>query len=108
MKTCLNDSVRRTISGMAVAVICLSSVGIGWGSTVLFTTQEDWAQWVNSGSMTTTGVNTGSIDSSTTNGVGNTASPGGAGTNGSMQTVWGSGSYNFFFGPGEQGNQAFL
>jgi hypothetical protein len=75
---------------------------------VLFTTQEDWAQWNQSGNITTTGVNTISLDSSTTNGVGNNASPAGAGTNGSMQTVWGSGTYDFFSGPGEQGNQAFL
>lgn len=107
MKTGLGNCYQR-----AVSALVMSAIGCFWvasaSASTLFTTQEDWAQWVNSGSMTTTGVNTVSLDSSTTNGVGNNTSPGGAGTSGSMQTVWGSGGYNFFYGPGEQGNQAFM
>jgi hypothetical protein len=107
MKTHWADCLWRATFGLCLAAVSLSMPSIARG-TVLFTTQEDWAQWNNSGSMTTTGVNTTSLDASTINGVGNNASPGGAGTTGSMQTVWGSGSYNFFSGPGEQGNQGFL
>lgn len=106
MKSCSNNA----LPGVAwcLTTICLLVAGNARAGTVLFTTQEDWAQWVNNTSMTTTGVNTTSLDNSTTNGAGNNASPGSAGTNGSMQTVWNSGSYNYFYGPGEQGNQSFL
>jgi hypothetical protein len=108
MRTCSNNALR--VAACCLTTICWLAAGNARAGTVLFTTQEDWAQWVNGppSSMTTTGVNTTSLDSSTTNGAGNNASPGGAGTNGSMQTVWNSGSYNFFSGPGEQGNQSFM
>jgi hypothetical protein len=110
MKTQWADCLWRATFGLCLAAISLSIPSLARGGTVLFTTQEDWAQWNSTPptSMTTTGVNTISLDSSTINGVGNNASPGGAGTSGSMQTVWGAGSYNFFYGPGEQSNQAFM
>jgi MYXO-CTERM domain-containing protein len=58
--------------------------------------------------MTTTGAATGSIGSNTTNGIGNAAAPGSSGTDGSLQVAWNSGTFNYFFSPGEQGNAAFL
>ena len=58
--------------------------------------------------MIDSGVPTGSIGSNTTNGAGNTVLPGGVGTDGSLQVQWVSGTYNFFFGPGEESNNTFL
>jgi fibronectin-binding autotransporter adhesin len=97
---------------MVCAAAILAAAGLATRQSIadstLFTTQEDWALWVNNGNIITNATSATSIDSSTTNGLGNNASPGGAGTNGSMQAVWSAQAYNFFGGPGEAGNQSFL
>src|SRR4051794_38015699 len=72
--------------------------------TTLFTTQQDFSGWNNSGNIVTTSSAV-DIDGNSTNGA---ASGGGAGTPGSLQAVWSSGAFNYFYGPGEQGNAAFL
>jgi hypothetical protein len=78
---------------------------------VLFTTAEDFAQWNdgdNSDGIQEVGVASGSIDASTTNGLANNTAAGAAGTSGSLSATWISGTYDFFFGPGIQGNAAAL
>ena len=71
--------------------------------TTLFTTQQDFSGWNNSSIVTSSSAI--DIDGNSTNGA---ASGGGAGTPGSLQAVWSSGAFDYFYGPGEQGNAAFL
>lgn len=75
-------------------------------ASVLFTTQNDWAQWTGSAQFTETPVATPDSDGSNLNGLGNSA--GGTGTAGSLQLTWISGSFDYVYGPGEQTNQLFL
>ena len=93
--------------GLAAVVVLLVAQATA-SAAMLFTTQEDFTGWDGGANITATGVNTGSIGSNTTNGLGNTTAAGAAGTDGSLQLVWNSGAYNYIFGPGEQGNAAFL
>jgi hypothetical protein len=81
---------------------------IAHANTELYTTMDDFSQWSNSGSVTTTGVTTPDSDGSSINGLGNTTAAGGTGTPGSLQVAASSGTYDFFYGPGEQGNAPFL
>lgn len=96
------------------ALTCAAMLTLGTSAaladTMLYTTMEDFVEWEpNDGtSMIATGVNTGSIGSNPINGLGNTTAPGLPGTDGSLSVQWVTGAYNFFFGPGEQANTAFL
>jgi PEP-CTERM motif len=76
----------------------------------LFTTQDDFSGWGSNGASNEVlaPAATPDSDGSAINGVGNTSTPGGTGTPGSLQVTQLSGTYNYFYGPGEQGNAAFL
>jgi hypothetical protein len=88
---------------LTVAAICLMTVSAN-ADTRLFTTQQDFSGWAGNSSMANFASAT-DLDGSTTNGAINN---GGAGTGGSLGASWISGTYNFFYGPGEQGNATFL
>ena len=77
---------------------------------VLFTTQDDFSQWGNSGSVGTSAQSTPDSDGSTTNGLGNTTAAGQTASvgAGSMAVSFNTGTYDYFYGPGEQSNTAFL
>jgi hypothetical protein len=72
--------------------------------TKLFTTQQDFAGWTGNASIANS-VSATDLDGATTNGAINN---GGAGTGGSLGTSWISGTFDYFYGPGEQGNAPFL
>jgi hypothetical protein len=95
---------------IVAAIVTMAAPTTASAAAVLFTTQEDFAEWNTTGTpnMALTGVAAGSTDSSTTNGLGNTLAAGGAGTSGSLSAQWNAGSFNYMFGPGEQANAAFL
>ena len=69
----------------------------------LFTTTDDFGQF-NSGTVSSLYYS----DSSTVNGLGNTANPGGAGGGGSLQLTSIGGWGGISDAPGEAGNQGFL
>ena len=90
------------------ALLTMSAVSFTSAQASLYTTTDDFAQF-NGGAGTVNSLYYS--DSSTVNGLGNPATPGGAGGVGSLQltapggwTGWVSGSDS----PGESGNQAFL
>lgn len=64
--------------------------------TSLFTTYDDFSPWTASGGSTVSADNTWSADSSAINGLGNTSTPGGSGTSGSLLITWAAsvGGYN--------------
>jgi hypothetical protein len=77
--------------------------------TTLFTTVDDFSGWSNAGSINTATELTPDSDASAINGLGNTTTgAGNAGTPGSLSVNATSGTYNYFYGQGEQGNAAFL
>jgi|SRR5579872_2992476 len=84
---------------------------IAYGDTTLFTTQDDFSGWGSNGNgaETLAPQATPDHDLSSINGLGNTTTgPGNAGTPGSLLVGQSSGTYNFFYSQGEQGNAAFL
>jgi hypothetical protein len=92
----------------AMMGVVLFGGAIAHANTELYTTSNDFLQWSNSGTTTTTGVTSPDSDGSSINGLGNTTAAGGTGTPGSMQVTEASGTYNYYYGPGEQGNAPFL
>jgi hypothetical protein len=93
-----------------LAVFAILTLATSSWAQVLFTTMEDFDQWEpNDGTnIIANGVNTNSIGTNPINGLGNTTAAGLPGTDGSLQAQWVSATYNFFYGPGEQNNAAFL
>ena len=73
----------------------------------LFTTTNDFVGW-SSSSLTATPTASVDLDGASVNGLGNTVDPGSAGTPGSLSLVWQSGTYDYIYSPGEQGNALFL
>ena len=91
-----------------MATLMVANQASAQGRT-LWTTQEDftvappmsnagWAQG-NAGEQTLTPVATPDSDGGSTNGVANYTAPGAAGTAGAESVQWGTGTYNFFYGP---------
>lgn len=90
-------------------VFALAALAAHANAAVLFTTQEDFTGWGVGSSNTGTPSALGDTDASTTNGLGNTSSPGAAGTAGALTVTIPSGStFGGTLSPGEQGNAAFL
>jgi hypothetical protein len=105
----LRNGLLIAVAGLGLAVFSSTQAH----GQVLFDTQEDFANWGDNNSGTDFTINpaaTPDSDGSTINGLGNTVSPGGAGTAGSGQVTWmpAAGTYAYFYGPGEQGNAGFL
>src|SRR5580765_2252634 len=73
---------------------------------ILYTTFEDWTEWNGAGQINKTGYAGADLDSNLTNGLGNNTAAGSAGTTGSMQAQWTSGTFDYFFGDGDQNNAA--
>jgi hypothetical protein len=99
----------------AVAAAALSAARSAEAQTVtLFTTQDDFTGWANSGPVVSNGpTNTYDSDGSTTNGYGNTTNPGGTAVvgAGSLQINTGSNAIGYTytaFSPNELNNQSFM
>lgn len=73
----------------------------------LYTTQQDFTGWNGGSNVVATPIAT-SIDGSSTNGLGNNSSPGGAGTSGGLQVDWTSGNWFAFGGPDSANRANFL
>jgi hypothetical protein len=87
----------------AFAGLALTGGSLARGNTELFTTQDDFTGWGG------TPVATPDSDGSAINGLGDTTTtPGGAGAPGSLQLTESSGTFNYIFSQGEQGNTPFL
>ena len=74
-------------------------------ATVLFTTQEDFAEWTGNNPGAESAA--GDTDSLAINGLGNPSAAGGAGTAGAL-TISIAGGFNQTYSPGEQGNAPFI
>src|ERR1700733_10508377 len=94
----------RVLSAFAVcsAVVVLAA-GIARAdlTTNVFVTQEDFASWTPDGNFLYQTFSSPDFDGSSTNGIGNTTNPGGAGTPGSLGIKWVSGSFNTEISPDE-------
>lgn len=98
--------------------LCLMAAGIGLAALavapaqgqVLFTTQSDFSAWGNNSNSAEILAAQAAPDSdgSAINGLGNTAAPGATDIPGSLSVTQTSGTYNYFYGGGEQSNAAFL
>jgi hypothetical protein len=100
----------KTVLGLVAGVVFLGGQ-IATADTKLFTTVDDFSGWGNNGdgSETLTTELTPDSDGSAINGLGNTTTgAGNAGTPGSLSVGEATGTYNFFYSQGEQGNAAFL
>ncbi len=91
---------------IATALITASAYAAGGVS--LWTTMDDFsvvpsgnAGWNagNAGEQTLTPVTTPDSDGSAIDGAGNFTTPGATGTPGALSVQWGSGTFNFFYGP---------
>jgi len=114
--------MRRDRFKNCVAKLMVSPVVLGFAAPLLigsaahaaliplFQTQNDFSSWQNNGAITVGTQATPDSDGSSINGLGNTTNAGGAGTPGSLLVTegQGSGTYNFNYSGGEQGNAAFL
>lgn len=79
-------------------------------TTILFSTQEDFAGWTDnkSGAALLLAPTDRSLDQNTTNGTGNVNQAGAAGTDGALSVMWKSGNYNSIQSPGQQSNSALI
>jgi len=102
MRSGILSGFARTFRAMAIFG-CGVVAPCAMADTTLFTTQQDFSGWNNSSIVTS--ASSVDIDGNPINGA---ASGGGAGTAGSLQAVWNNGAFDYFYGPGEQGNTAFL
>jgi hypothetical protein len=96
----VSSKVRATLTPWialgAMAVVGLLIPGSAFGQK-LFTTQEDFAGWTSGAPMTVAAQSSPDTDGSSTNGLGFSADPGGAGTPGSLGVTWVSGTFNYVF-----------
>ncbi|MDB5326625.1 MAG: hypothetical protein JWM57_2194, partial [Phycisphaerales bacterium] len=80
------------IGSAALSAVAITTLAAQANAAVLFTTQQDFTGWgvgsTNPGAPTLLG----DTDSSTVNGLGNTAAPGGAGTAGALTITIPAGS----------------
>jgi len=86
----------------------MATVGSASDGLTLWTTQQDFsvvaslnAGWNagNASEQTLAPVATPDSDGSSTNGAANYTAPGATGTPGALSVQWGSGTFNFFYGP---------
>jgi hypothetical protein len=102
---------RRRFTLPLIAVVALAFLILANGRAraddTLYTTVDDWSQWVSftSGSLSASPV--GDTDFSSTNGLGNVTAPLSTGTPGAL-TVQISAGFDIFASPGEQTNAPFL
>jgi hypothetical protein len=78
---------------------------IASAQSVLFTTTGDFTGWSGGANFTASPTNTPDLDGNLVDGLGNTGT---AGSGGSLQLIWVSGTYNYIFSQGEQSNPGFL
>jgi hypothetical protein len=88
-----------------VVVLLLVAPATVSAATVLFTTQEDFAEW--SGNNPGAESAAGDTDALAVNGLGNPSAAGGAGTPGAL-TISIVGGFDQTYSPGEQGNAPFI
>jgi hypothetical protein len=86
-------------------VVVLVAQATASAATVLFTTQEDFAEWTGNNPGAESAA--GDTDALAINGLGNPSAAGGAGTAGGL-TISIAGGFNQTYSPGEQGNAAFV
>jgi PEP-CTERM motif len=98
---------RNAIGALLLSGLTALALGVGTAkaNTELFTTQDDFSQWSNTGNFTTAASGAFDSDGSSTNGLGNSSAPGATGTPGSLSVTATSSTYGYFYGPGE--NAAF-
>lgn len=80
----------------SIGMLVVGIYPAAYAQTTLFTTYDDFSLWTANAGNTVSADSTWSADSSTINGLGNTSSPGGSGTSGSLLITWANsvGSYN--------------
>jgi hypothetical protein len=96
---------------LAAAVSACALMAPATASTVLFTTQDDFAQWTagSPSDLSVTAVSSPDWDGLTTNGIGDIGAAGAAGLTGSLTVnTLSTGTFDSFGSPGESGNTAFL
>jgi hypothetical protein len=90
---------------VALVVVLLVAQATASAATVLFTTQEDFAEWTGNNPGAESAA--GDTDALAINGLGNPSAAGGAGTAGAL-TISIAGGFNQTYSPGEQGNAPFI
>jgi hypothetical protein len=100
---------RSVLALAAFAGVAMFGSSARAGLIPLFQTQNDFSGWSGGSSASSTATQaTPDSDGSSINALGNTTNAGGTGTPGSLLETQSTGTYNFDYSPGEQGNSAFL
>jgi hypothetical protein len=98
----------KAVFGLTAGLLLLGGRAAS-ADTTLFTTIDDFSGWNNSGGIVTGTEATPDYDGSAVNGLGNTSTgSGNPGVPGSLSVTANSGTYDFFYSQGEQGNAPFL
>jgi hypothetical protein len=92
---------------LTAVMLGLTALASHAGAAVLYTTNQDWTEWNGSGNISKAAQSSPDLDNNLTNGLGNNTNAGGSGTAGSLMATWSSGTFEYFFGDGDQNNAGF-